>query len=92
MAEAHDSPKFLGGWVVCMQWPLVVMAQTKTPRHKQKLHGTNKNSTAQTKTPRHKQKLHGTKLQTKTSRQKQNIATTQTKTPRQVDITSAICC
>jgi hypothetical protein len=54
MAEAHDSPKFLGGWVVCMQWPLVVMAQTKTPRHKQKLHGTNKNSTAQTKASRHK--------------------------------------
>jgi hypothetical protein len=37
-----------------------VTAQAKTPWHKQKLNGTNKNSTAQAKTPRHKQKLHGT--------------------------------
>ena len=41
-------------WNDELRWPTGAMARTKTPRHEQKLHGTNKNSTARTKTPWHK--------------------------------------
>ena len=60
-----------------IRWPKSVTAQTRTSRHKRKLHGTNKNFTAQAKTSRHKQELHGTNenftAQTRTSRHKRKL-------------------
>ena len=53
-------------------WPKSVTAQTRTSRHKQKLHGTNKNFATQTKTSRHKQKLSWHKR--KLSRHKQKLS------------------
>ena len=78
-----------------LRWPMGVTAQTKTSRHKQILHGTNKYFMAQTNTSRHEQNIsqHKQKLtaQTKslTARHKQNLwrhkriktLTAQTKTP-----------
>ena len=55
-----------------LRWPKSVTAQTRTSRHKRKLHGTNKNFTAQTKTSRQKQKL--SRHKQKLSRHKRKLS------------------
>jgi hypothetical protein len=101
--DFHKGPQVIK-MHACMQlrWPIGVTAQTrychgtnnnstartktprheqklhgtnKNPRHEQKLHGTNKNSTARTKAPRHKQKRHeqNSTAQTKTPRHEQKL-------------------
>ena len=60
------------GSLQSVRWPMGVTAQTKTSRHKQKLHGTNKNFTAQTKTLTAQAKT--LTAQAKTSRHKQKLS------------------